>query len=260
MVVSGIPFLTSVDAKLSMAEEHLAKLEGSFKSIGESDGCSFTFQHNSNSTEVAMWVKFDPPPGVRWGAIVGNFVNDLRNALDHIVYAIAVGESGRNPPPDGRRLMFPIADSEDDWKGVRGRVRTLSESVRTVIEHEQPFARRQRNEFSPLSTLGQLNDRDKHRVISLGASLMQEAKFTFPGPIQPSGLQTVLARKDPVIDQAPLVVFQFSKPNPNVTVEAKLSFGVVLDIERGWRPALPILRGIKDETIRVLNLLRPFVR
>jgi hypothetical protein len=258
MSASGIPFLTSVDAKLSMAEEHLQKLESAFKVIGDANSYSITFQHNADSTQVATWIKFNPPPGVRWAAIIGNCASDLRSALDHIIYAIAVGESGTDPPPDHRRLMFPIADTNREWKKVRDRIRTLSGPVRAVVQNQQPYIRRQAN--NPLSVLGAINDQDKHRSILVGASLMKEAECKFPGPIQPSGLVEVLARNIPVIDKAPLIIFRFSKPNPDVAVDFSFSFGVVLNVDGVWRPALSELRRVRDEVVRIVDLLRPFVK
>jgi hypothetical protein len=259
-MVSGIPFLTSVDAKLAMAEEHLGRLQEDFARIGEQKGNAIFFQHNADSTEVTLWIRFDPPPGVRWGGIIGDHANNLRSALDHMVYAIAVGESGQEPPPEEHRLQFPIADLEKNWKNVKYHIDSLSDPVRALIQGEQPYKRRKGRELVSLSVLGALTNRDKHRTILVGASLPQGAKFDFIGPTQPVGLQKFVRWKEPAIDQAPLVTFVFDRPNPNVDVDVKFSFGVGLNIDGVWCPAMPLLRTIRDEVARLVDLLRPCVK
>jgi hypothetical protein len=48
----------------------------------------------------------------RWSLVAADCVHNLRCALDHLVYAIAVYESGQDPPPNHRGLQFPIAERQ----------------------------------------------------------------------------------------------------------------------------------------------------
>jgi hypothetical protein len=45
--------------------------------------------------------------------MIGDCLPNLRCALDHLVYAIAIHESGQSPPPCEGSLAFPICDSPD---------------------------------------------------------------------------------------------------------------------------------------------------
>ena len=77
------------------------------------------------------------PPLDRWSLIAADCVGNLRSTLDHLVYALAVRNTGKNPPPDARKLQFPICDTETSFQGEkkRGRINGLSAKAEAVSHH-----------------------------------------------------------------------------------------------------------------------------
>jgi hypothetical protein len=55
-----------------------------------------------------------------WGLLIGDILVDLRSALDYAVYALAVCHSGQVPPPNPRRIEFPIWDNQSRESSGRG--------------------------------------------------------------------------------------------------------------------------------------------
>ena len=53
----------------------------------------------------------EPPPLDDLALIAGDCVSNLRSALDHLVYAAAIQDTGSDPPADWNKLQFPISDS-----------------------------------------------------------------------------------------------------------------------------------------------------
>lgn len=110
-------------------------------------------------------VHFDQAvPLDRWTQTTHDVVHDLRVALDHLVYAVAVHESGTNSPPDWKQLMFPIASDAKAWAKSKNRIATLSPAVQQAIEALQPFkhAKGARPSWS-LHIVNEMDIRDKHR-------------------------------------------------------------------------------------------------
>ncbi len=109
----------------------------------------------------------DDPPDHKFGMLIGDVVNNLRAALDNLVWALTDAFSGpppRNPIPPGqwRQVRFPIVVDPAKWPtnnlwGVDPRL--LAE-----FKKLQPFDRRQndpeRDEFRILDELWNI---DKHR-------------------------------------------------------------------------------------------------
>ena len=76
---------------------------------------------NTDCTKYSFYVEFIKPlPAARWGLIFGDAMYRLRAALDHAVYAIGAKESGAKPPPDWKRLQFPITETPGKWKSLVG--------------------------------------------------------------------------------------------------------------------------------------------
>jgi hypothetical protein len=101
--------------------------------------------------------------------LLGDAVHNMRSALDHLVYAGAIHVTGKNPPPDERKLQFVIVDSLDDWLSAQQQqhMRPLTDEIRTFIEGVQPFKSRDPDGYrlNLLRWVRELDDADKHRAI-----------------------------------------------------------------------------------------------
>jgi hypothetical protein len=98
--------------------------------------------------------------------LLGDALHKIRCALDHIVYALAVRQTGQDPPEDDSLLMFPICSEPKYWNNpkIQRRIACLNEPTRAAIERVQPYNRVKGQWFAPLWWLAQLNDVDKHRL------------------------------------------------------------------------------------------------
>src|SRR5947209_3565314 len=122
-------------AKLERAREHA-------QTIKDESGAwfhkySYTISHKPNDefTRYSIILNFPAcPPFQRWSLLFADSIHNLRCALDHLIYAIAVHESGgQDPPPNADALQFPVCDSAANFNrpNVQRRISTLSLDVRT---------------------------------------------------------------------------------------------------------------------------------
>lgn len=112
-------------------------------------------------------------PLLYWGTIVGDFVHNLRSALDHIIYVI----SHRRDPVEfanDNTTAFPICDSPNEFNGRKRRdwqpnheIRGLPDDAKAIVEALQPYNRGNDLLSDPLRILREMDDIDKHRAIHL---------------------------------------------------------------------------------------------
>ena len=71
---------------------------------------------------------------------LGEYLYQLRAALDGSVYASAIQDSGQNPPPKASSIEFPICESKDEWPKQSRKIAQLNAGRQRFIEATQPFA------------------------------------------------------------------------------------------------------------------------
>jgi hypothetical protein len=106
------------------------------------------------------------------GLQFGELLYQLRAALDGCIFAAAILDSGKNPPPKERRLEFPICTRRDEFKNSDSKIFPLSDKRKAIIEAVQPY---NTPALSPElfignvnRSLGFLNDwarKDRHRKL-----------------------------------------------------------------------------------------------
>ena len=85
-----------------------------------------------------------------------------------IVYALAISQTGKDPPDDDETLVFPITSDSQHFARTKSRIRSLDEATQAAIEKSQPYNRLKPGQwFMPLWWLAQLNNVDKHRLAHL---------------------------------------------------------------------------------------------
>jgi hypothetical protein len=124
---------------------------------------------------VVRIVESEPIP-VELSLLLGEFLYELRAALDNCLYAVAVIESQQRPPPSAERLEWPICLSERSWaEHVRRRLTTLSPAVQRALANIQPFMA-EWPEWNCLWILHDLARIDRHRTAHLTAPFLANAK------------------------------------------------------------------------------------
>jgi hypothetical protein len=250
---------SSCRAKLARADEHLNMLYRETDRWGDTDPFRFVRQSNADGSVHQFSLRFKVQPDVwRWALLLGDAMHNMRCALDHIVYALAVRQTGQDPPENDRDLAFPICSDPEYWntRGTQRRIAGLTEPTRAAIEKTQPYNRLKAGEwFAPIWWLAQLNDIDKHRlphITAVAAHVDDIAIDAEPGAFR------ALWNQGPLVDGAPLLRLELSKPDPRMYVELNATGAVVLQLNDirplGVHPTLKLIRREVGIVCRYLAL------
>jgi len=130
--------------------------------------------------------------------LMGEFLYQLRAALDSCIYEATVLETGQSPPPDERNLGWPICATQAQFQKASRSIRALSEFRRAHVETYQPFnAGHLPPEFRVISeSLGWVNDLariDRHRRLHIvgGWASRISPKLTLPPGVTVQSRQTM---------------------------------------------------------------------
>jgi hypothetical protein len=177
-VTSDQPDFSGVWAKIERAKEHLDTLR---RETGLGIGYPIP-----DIYQVPMRLEYEPDTGYhvfratatlpedairRIGILVGDAVHNLRSALDHLFWQLALVHCDGEMPWDEReqtRIQFPISDTPKKLKNT-GRSKYVASEHWTIIEGHQPYSDGfdEAHAFAhPLARLRQFSNTDKHRVIT----------------------------------------------------------------------------------------------
>ena len=70
---------------------------------------------------------------------LGEFLYQLRAALDGAVYASAIQDSGQNPPPKPSSIEFPICERKKEWAKQSRKIPQSNAGRQRFIEVTQPI-------------------------------------------------------------------------------------------------------------------------
>jgi hypothetical protein len=165
---------------------------------------------------------FDPPPADRLDIPISECVHNLRTALDHIGYRLAIYIGG-DPPPNADGTGFPICRDPKHFTASLpnriGKLKRIPPALRTALEDAQPYAGGHGADFP---TLTNLNDCDKHRFAPLLAAVAEVRSLnigTFHGS---SFVGPLLGGHE---DGAVIVKF-IPAPNTEVDMELRVGYDV----------------------------------
>lgn len=161
----------------------------------------------------------------RWSLVAGDCVHNLRSALDHLVYAVAAGQSIGGKISNERNLQFPITASPDIFAKECWRIKTLSDAVRTAIEGVQPYNRPDRLLPPLLSLIQYFDNIDKHRLLHIALCKQQigEGQIYFPDGYR---ITETSANAGDLIDGAEIMSFTIDPPLLNVKYKYDVSFTI----------------------------------
>jgi hypothetical protein len=225
------------------ANRDLDALEGEIGEWLEADTYAVTVERNSETREYVPRISIPSGPEFEWGYQVGRIANDLRSALDHLVYQLAIA-NGSDPEKD--RTQFPIFTVSEHYFQRRRRDRTsardrylagVDDGSRTIIDGYQPFQRGLSAEEDPLAVLAWLNDAHKHRIIHAGLMAIDGLRVRFDpaGPGELALIDMPTGGKPWVLeDGAELLRIHSDDPgwNPKAEIELHSSPSVVFGERR----------------------------
>jgi len=161
----------SVRLKLSRAENHLYELTCDIGAYLDSNSKTFILNVQPSDPSIVL-VEYHVicEPDRRLGVIIGDYVHNIRSALDHLACSL-VENNGRKVTT---RTTFPILDEQPKDKAGNPRPAGISGGVNhkvlPVIEALQPYQRGQDSILHPLSVLRELSNADKHRLLHTTAT------------------------------------------------------------------------------------------
>ena len=163
-------------AKLERAVVHVRNLADAVNSFvgGGAYGIEVVLDPNTREYIVRGRVRKDAPFR-EWGLLIGDAVNNLRSALDNLVWQLTILQQG-SPPADPlpynsrwRDVRFPIIIKPASWAKAAGKnLWGIRPSLSKNIEALQPFVTgKNAPEREPLVVLEELWNIDKHRHLHL---------------------------------------------------------------------------------------------
>lgn len=201
--------------KMHRAQEHAQQLTEAVRSFTEDTRHKLRLVSNPAKTEWGVAPEFSGHPDTeRWSVIFGDYVHCLRSALDHLVYALAAGDSDE-PPQTAKTVMMPLATTLKDFKRSGYRLKDLAETTRDRIEALQPFQDRPQNKL--LRMLNDLDVRDKHRLISVVPLYPAASELRLDG-LEAGAVMECRTNLRPLQQGQPFVEWIFDRPVPRLTV------------------------------------------
>ncbi|MEX2228363.1 MAG: hypothetical protein WEB13_01875 [Dehalococcoidia bacterium] len=144
-------------------------------------------KYEQETGDHVVYVTYMPDLSVlveRASLLFGDAIHNLRSALDHTVFELAlINKHGQIKHP--RRLAFPITDSDEFWKREAYRLGELSPDDAAVIKWYQPYEALARagqplGARTQLGMIRDLDDWDKHRLLTTVA--VPDAGIANPHP------------------------------------------------------------------------------
>jgi hypothetical protein len=157
-------------AKLTRAQGHVEDLRRSILDScgGEAPPRVLRMRREFDPEKnLVLWIAESLPEiGDDWGLIVGDAIHNMRCALDHLWWQLAIDHLGRKPTEDeAREIMFPILTHLTPERFRKHRY--LKYVCAEAAEKAERFQRYDAGEDQVLllTTLATLSNRDKHREI-----------------------------------------------------------------------------------------------
>jgi len=155
--------------KFERARGHLDDLEAQLTTWAHSGHHSVFNEPDPDNGPDCFRIRVitDPVPTDPISVIIGDVLHNLRSALDHLAYALAVKHT--NPLPDdiAKESEFPIFAS-NNVNAIAKRIRGMDPGAQAVMERLQPYQRGKDSALDPLWMLYKLSNIDKHRLLLVG--------------------------------------------------------------------------------------------
>ena len=272
-------------ARIDRAESQLVALSKSFKAVSEEHPYRVVVAELDEKTGNHNLRIEGGPAAFRddWGLLIGESAHNLRAALDNLAWQLALN---RTTTPFGRtafsiflvgrtKRLRPGTRPKDKnyvpsfWGQQRGDgldlIRSIDKRYRALIEVFQPYKRGNGGRFSLLFLLRELNDTDKHRLLTVvtavpsswqatgiwvgmeierGVPLYPNAKIGWIRDL-PAGESVQVV--DPTGD-----IRTIEHMEVNFEIAPGVLFGDRCEAVKGF-PVVPALRGMVNEVSRVVE-------
>lgn len=159
--------------RIDRAEAHRDESAAIWNEWLEDEPYSVVLDHQGEGKFVVKVVQESPTPP-EMAVLMGEWFYNLRCALDYAVYATAICDSGKTPPPGDGVLEFPCSFTEDHFRKQEYRLKPLSDYHRvSLVEAMQPY-RHEDPDTSALGWLHKLARIDRHRRLTFMLGVVKE--------------------------------------------------------------------------------------
>ncbi len=132
--------------------------------------------HSDGTGDISIMRIADIPSGI--ALELGEYLYQMRAALDASIYETACKNTGQRPPPNERVLEFPVCRTQEQFQKSRGKIASLTEEQRSIVESVQPYnapddLADDLQIFSLNRSIGILHDwarKDRHRKLHVVAT------------------------------------------------------------------------------------------
>lgn len=213
--------------KIERAKEHFRDLHAEMVAASDLRPYRIVVEPESDPREHVIRIKMSFSPPLRWAAIAGDTIHNLRSALDLLVWQLVLAKNKR---PD-KRTEFPIFLDPAKYKaGGPRKVKGVSEAAVNIIEGLQPYHETEMPERHPLWLLHSLDIRDKHQLLNIIVAAVQTQHFeidTAGDFLLAGGEYNMFV--NPVEDGTELGRFMLTRPDAKVNVKPHVTFQIVFD-------------------------------
>lgn len=187
----------SYSRKLDWAKSKIDALEDSIQGWLQGDAYTLVEYTEAVTGDQVLEAKITEPPPEEWPLMVGDAVHNLRSALDHVAYQLALDGYQADRPgeaiPAGhqRRIMFPIVAVSNDPRlsveefyaqVVKAQLRYVPDSAAAAIQTLQPYERTPAAPLTdPLWAVNEIDVIDKHRKLHTTAVAFPIKEFSIGG-------------------------------------------------------------------------------
>lgn len=254
--------LTSVNAKLDRAFEHLDALNELIRRFGNT--YPYVIQYDQLDDQRTEWqarlAGVRQQSTVAMSVVIGDCAHNFRSALDHLVAAIARDVLSADDFAKVEHVVqFPICTSEDCWKGAlgRGRLKGVTGERLTKIKGKQPFNTHNPANNAPLALLANLDDIDKHRLLHTVIHYMAPLSLPmFDPPLRPPA-DDFMMMPGPYTEGSAIFRVRFAAPRPHMHVELPLGIYIVVEESPGgepiWQMLLRLGRIVQRLVVEIAN-------
>jgi hypothetical protein len=248
------PPIDGVELKLERARRHLDDLVTQIDAYLDENDPPFGIRVETDDLSAGRRVQrlvaeVRRPPPAEWGAIIGDWANNLRTALDYVIYELARLETGADDP-DGTK--FPIVKDRANWPDQSRSIGKIAAGWRDVVESLQPF-NAMLPEADGLAMLAAISNRDKHRVVHAVAGSISRGVNRVTGA-NVVAVHSVRQFPGEALKDGDLVVeVDFDHDGPDVRIEGTVGIDVVLETM-----PLELREMMTDITDRVTDVIDRF--
>lgn len=164
------PSLSDPRAKLDRAGEHLDVLGAELKAFSDRDQHGIVPDDELDEGRQVLRFREREKPPVKLGLVFGDFIHNLRSALDNLACQLAYLGGAESCD----KTQFPICGTPEQFAAQikRGRLAGVSEQHIAMVERSQPYDGRATPVQLALAAIRDFDNIDKHQAIHVVATAL----------------------------------------------------------------------------------------